>query len=42
MAFHTEPDPPRRVALPVIPGISRIVANNPSLMTYHGTNTYLI
>ena len=32
----------RSVALPVVPGISRIVANNPSLMTYHGTNTYLI
>jgi glyoxylase-like metal-dependent hydrolase (beta-lactamase superfamily II) len=30
------------VALPIVPGISRIVANNPSLMTYHGTNTYLI
>jgi glyoxylase-like metal-dependent hydrolase (beta-lactamase superfamily II) len=42
MAFLTEPDPQRRVALPVVPGISRIVANNPSLMTYHGTNTYLI
>jgi len=42
MAFLTEPDPKRGVALPVVPGISRIVANNPSLMTYHGTNTYLI
>jgi len=42
MAFLTEPEPQRRVALPVIQGISRIVANNPSLMTYHGTNTYLI
>jgi glyoxylase-like metal-dependent hydrolase (beta-lactamase superfamily II) len=42
MAFLTEPDPERGVALPVVPGISRIVANNPSLMTYHGTNTYLI
>src|SRR5215217_6129718 len=42
MAFLTEPDPQRRIALPIIPGISRIVANNPSLMTYHGTNTYLI
>jgi glyoxylase-like metal-dependent hydrolase (beta-lactamase superfamily II) len=42
MAFLTEPDPKRGVALPVIPGIFRIVANNPSLMTYHGTNTYLI
>src|SRR5918994_5218432 len=42
MAFLTEPAPERGVALPVVPGISRIVANNPSLMTYHGTNTYLI
>ena len=42
MAFLTEPEPKRGVALPVVPGISRIVANNPSLMTYHGTNTYLI
>lgn len=42
MAFLTEPAPERGVALPVVPSISRIVANNPSLMTYHGTNTYLI
>jgi glyoxylase-like metal-dependent hydrolase (beta-lactamase superfamily II) len=42
MAFLTEPVPERGVALPVVPGISRIVANNSSLMTYHGTNTYLI
>jgi glyoxylase-like metal-dependent hydrolase (beta-lactamase superfamily II) len=42
MAFLTEPDPKRGVALPVGPGISRIVANNPGPMTYHGTNTYLI
>jgi glyoxylase-like metal-dependent hydrolase (beta-lactamase superfamily II) len=42
MAFLTEPAPERGAALPVVPGISRIVANNPSLMTYHGTNTYLI
>jgi glyoxylase-like metal-dependent hydrolase (beta-lactamase superfamily II) len=42
MAFLTEPEPERGACLPVLPGISRIVANNPSLMTYHGTNTYLI
>jgi glyoxylase-like metal-dependent hydrolase (beta-lactamase superfamily II) len=42
MAFLTEPAPERGVPLAVAPGISRIVANNPSLMTYHGTNTYLI
>ena len=42
MAFLTEPDPPRGVALPVLPGVRRVVAENPSVMTYHGTNTYLI
>jgi glyoxylase-like metal-dependent hydrolase (beta-lactamase superfamily II) len=42
MAFLTEPAPERGVALTVVPGISRIVANNLSLITYHGTNTYLI
>ncbi|MCU4179625.1 MBL fold metallo-hydrolase [Bosea sp. BH3] len=42
MAFLKEPEPRRREALFVLPGIRRIVANNPSLMTYHGTNTYLI
>jgi glyoxylase-like metal-dependent hydrolase (beta-lactamase superfamily II) len=42
MAFLTEPEPPRHKALPVLPGIRRIVATNPSVMTYHGTNTYLI
>jgi glyoxylase-like metal-dependent hydrolase (beta-lactamase superfamily II) len=38
----TEPEPPRGVALPVAPGIHRLVADNPGAMTYHGTNTYLI
>ena len=42
MAFLTEPEPERGVKLPVLPGISRIVANNPGPMTYFGTNTYLI
>jgi len=42
MAFLTEPEPPRGVALPVRPGIRRIVAPNTGAMTYHGTNTYLI
>lgn len=40
--FLTEADPPRDVPLPVLPGIRRIVADNPSVMTYHGTNTYLL
>jgi len=42
MAFLTEPEPPRGVALPVRPGIRRVVAANAGAMTYHGTNTYLI
>jgi glyoxylase-like metal-dependent hydrolase (beta-lactamase superfamily II) len=42
MAFLTEPEPTRGAVLPVLPGISRIVAANPGPMTYHGTNTYLI
>jgi glyoxylase-like metal-dependent hydrolase (beta-lactamase superfamily II) len=42
MPFLTEPEPVRDVNLPVLPGISRIVANNPGPMTYFGTNTYLI
>lgn len=42
MQFLTEAEPPRGVALPVLPGISRIVAANPGAMTYHGTNTWLI
>jgi glyoxylase-like metal-dependent hydrolase (beta-lactamase superfamily II) len=42
MAFLTEPEPARGVALDVLPGIRRVVARNPSVMTYHGTNTYLL
>ena len=42
MDFLTEPAPTRDVVLPIIAGISRIVAANPGPMTYHGTNTYLI
>ncbi len=42
MAFLFEDEPPRGAALPVLPGIVRVVAPNPSVMTYHGTNTYLI
>ena len=42
MDFLTEPEPTRDIVLPVVPGISRIVAANPGPMTYYGTNTYLI
>ncbi|UCI31930.1 MBL fold metallo-hydrolase [Mesorhizobium sp. B4-1-4] len=40
--FHYEPDPERGVFQEVAPGVRRMVAANASLMTYHGTNTYLI
>lgn len=42
MSFLTEPEPLRGVALDVLPGIRRVVAPNPSAMTYWGTNTYLL
>lgn len=38
----TEPEPARAIAVPVAPGIRRIVANNPGRMTYWGTNTYAV
>lgn len=40
--FLREPEPERGVATDVRPGIRRIVASNKGVMTYHGTNTYLI
>lgn len=42
MAYLTEAPPPHGVPLPVLPGVRRIVADNPGPMTYHGTNTLLI
>lgn len=42
MGFLTEPVPDYGVPLPVAPGVTRIVAPNPGVMSYHGTNTYLL
>lgn len=42
MGFLTEAEPERGVAQQMLPGIRRLVARNPGIMTYHGTNTYLI
>ncbi|MBV8911668.1 MAG: MBL fold metallo-hydrolase [Acetobacteraceae bacterium] len=42
MQFLTEPEPARGEALPAEAGIIRILAPNPGVMTYWGTNTYVI
>lgn len=42
MPFLTEPEPPRFIPLQVAPGIDRLVAPNTGVMTYRGTNTYII
>lgn len=42
MPFLKEPEPPYGDIIPEAPGISRVVARNPSVMTYHGTNTWFI
>lgn len=42
MPFLVEPEPVRGTAHPVADGVLRLVARNPSTMTYFGTNTYLI
>jgi glyoxylase-like metal-dependent hydrolase (beta-lactamase superfamily II) len=42
MQFLTEPEPPRSRPLPVGNGITRLVGPNPGLMTYWGTNTYIV
>ncbi len=40
--FFSEPEPARAVSIPVAEHVTRIVANNPSKMTCHGTNTYIV
>lgn len=42
MPFLTEAEPQRGVPHEELPGIRRVVARNPGVMTYHGTNTWLI
>ena len=42
MSFLKESVPTRGVLIPALPKIGRIVANNPSVMTYHGTNSWII
>ncbi len=42
MPYLTEPEPTRGVAMTMLPGIRRITAQNPTPMTLHGTNTYLV
>ena len=40
--FRTDFEPCHGKAVEVAPGIARIVANNPSPFTFHGTNTYIL
>ena len=40
--FLSEPAPPYRVSEQVSPMVQRVVAENPSKFTYHGTGTYLV
>lgn len=40
--FYEEPEPVRAQSVRVANGVRRIVANNPSKMTYHGTNSYVL
>ncbi len=42
LGLLTEAAPARDVPTVSAPGVLRLVADNPSAMTYHGTNTYLV
>lgn len=42
LTFNRAMDPRYGEAVEVAPGINRIVANNPSGYTFHGTNTYVL
>lgn len=42
VSFLTEDVPPYGCPEKMLPSIRRIVARNPGVMTYHGTNTYLV
>jgi glyoxylase-like metal-dependent hydrolase (beta-lactamase superfamily II) len=42
VAFLTETEPARGVAIAVAPGVRRIIAANAGPFTYHGTNTWLV
>jgi glyoxylase-like metal-dependent hydrolase (beta-lactamase superfamily II) len=39
--FLTEPEPERSAPVSAAPGLVRVVAPNPGVMTYWGTNTYI-
>ena len=40
--FRTEFDPRHGEAVEMVPGLQRVVCENPSPFTFHGTNTYLL
>lgn len=42
MKFSVEDEPQRHVATAISAGVLRLVAPNPSRMTFHGTNTYMM